>query len=140
MTKSLLISIFIASTVLVSSAVCSSDLPGQWALSVENPRHRVVATLDVEFTDEQAPSCLGGEWKVVKVVSATTRDDSFFPTSDPLSYRIEDKQLTIGRNEWCDAYLLLKGPLEGPSVSGDYFAFGMGGSTPLGYFKLTQAR
>jgi hypothetical protein len=140
MTKSLLSAIFISAILFLSSAVCSRELSGQWTLSVENPEHLVVATLRVEFTDNQARSCMAGEWKTLKVVAATTRDKDFFPSSDPLSYRIEDKQLTIGRNELCDAYLWLQGPLGGPSVRGDYFSLGLGGSAPLGYFSLSQAR
>jgi hypothetical protein len=140
MTKSLLRAISIAASLFLSTAVCSSELPGQWTLSVENPEHLVVATLKVEFTDKKAASCMGGEWKILRVVSATTRDKNFFPASDPLSYQIENKQLTIGRNELCDAYLWLQGPLGGPSVRGDYFSLGLGGSAPLGYFNLSQAR
>lgn len=140
MTKSLLRAIFIAASLFLSTAVFSSELPGQWTLSVENPEHLVVATLTVEFTDNKAASCMGGEWKILRVVSATTRDKKFFPTSDPLSYQIENKQLTIGRNELCDAYLWLQGPLGEPSVRGDYFSLGLGGSAPLGYFNLSQAR
>jgi hypothetical protein len=140
MTKSLLRAIFIAASLFLSNAVRSTELSGRWTLSVENPQHLVVATLKVEFTDKKAESCMGGEWKVLKVVSATTRDKDFFPTSDPLSYQIENKQLTIGRNELCDAYLWLQGALGGPSVTGDYFSLGLGGSNPLGYFNLSQAR
>jgi hypothetical protein len=132
--------IFIAASLFLSNAVCSSDLPGQWTLSIENPEHGVVATLKVKFTDKPARSCMAGEWKVLKVVSATTQDKNFFPTSEPLSYQIENKQLTIGRNELCDAYLWLQGPLGGPSVKGDYISLGLGGGSPLGYFDLSPAR
>lgn len=140
MVKSLLRSVFILVSLFASAAACSSDISGQWTLSVENSEHHVVATLRVEFTSEKAESCMGGEWKILKVVSATTQDKDFFPVSDPLSYQIEGKQLTIGRNEVCDAYLWLQGALGGASVSGDYFSLGLGGSTPLGYFKLSQAK
>ena len=140
MTKSLLRAILIAAGLFLSNAVCSSELSGRWTLSVENPEHLVVATLKVEFTDKKASSCMDGEWKVLKVVSATTRDKDFFPTSDPLSYQIENKQLTIGRNEICDGYLWLQGALGGPSVKGDYFSLGLGRSNRLGYFSLSQSR
>lgn len=124
----------------LSGATGGRELPGRWILSVENPEHVVVATLEVEFTDERARSCRGGEWKVVKVVSSTTRDEDFFPMSDPLSYQIEGDQLTMGRNELCDAYLSLKGSLGGSAVSGEYSSLGLGGGAPLGYFELNQAR
>lgn len=131
---------FIAASLGAASAAPCSELPGKWMLSIENPGHHAVATVAVEFTDEVAPSCMGGEWKVVKLVSATIGDKTFFPVSDPLSYRIEDGQLTIGRNEVCDAYLWLQGPLVGASVQGNYFSLGLGGSSPLGYFTLRRAR
>lgn len=140
MPKSILRATLVAASIFVCSAACSSELVGQWNLSVENPERRAAATLKVEFTDEPAHSCLGGEWKVVKVDSAMTDDENFFPASDPLAYQIEDNELTIGRNELCDAYLLLKGPIEGSSVRGSYSSFGPGGSAPLGYFVLNQAR
>jgi hypothetical protein len=137
MTKSLPRSLLIAAVFFLSSAACGSELPGQWTVTVENPDHLVVATLKVKFTDKQAKSCMAGEWKVLKVISATTTDKDFFPTSDPLAYRIEDNQLTVGRNELCDAYLWLQGPLGGASIKGDYFSLGLGGGTTLGSFSLS---
>ena len=138
--KSLLQSILILVSLLASNAACSTDISGQWTLSVEDTEHHIVATFKVEFTNGKAASCMGGEWKVLKVISATTKDKDFFPTADPLSYQIEDRQLTIGRNEICDAYLWLQGALGGTSVRGDYFSLGLGGTTPLGYFNLRQAK
>ncbi|WP_426284575.1 hypothetical protein [Luteibacter sp. E-22] len=140
MMKPPLKALLVAASLILSNSVCSSELSGPWILSIENPEHRVVATLKVKFTDEQAQSCISGDWKVLEIVSSTTQDKNFFPISDPLSYQIEKNQLTIGRNEVCDAYLWLKGPLGGPSVKGDYFRLGLGGGTPLGYFNLDQAR
>lgn len=140
MTKSQVRALVSMASFFIASAASSSELPGQWILSIENPQHLDVATLAVEFTDEKAVSCLGGDWKAVKVLSAATGDNDFFPTSEPLAYQIEDQQLTIGRNQMCDAYLLLKGKLGDPEVRGNYFSFGMGGSFPLGYFRLSRGR
>ena len=120
--------------------VLCSDLPGVWILQVQNPKHQVVATLKLQFTDEHANSCMSGEWKVVKVLAAKANVKGFYPVSDPLSYRIDKGQLTIGRNEVCDAYLWLQGPVGGISVQGDYFSLGLGGSSPLGYFKLSRSK
>jgi len=83
---------------------------------------------------------MSGEWKVVRVFSAKTMDKQFFPASDPLSYHIENNQLTIGRNQVCDDYLWLQGPLEGPSVSGEYVSLGLGGTASLGHFHLVHER
>jgi hypothetical protein len=138
MKKSLTTATLIAGCLIFSTVARSGDLAGRWNLSVEKPGHQVVATLIVEFTDTEAPSCISGKWKRVKVISAKTSDKDFFPTSDPLSYEIENNRLTIGRNELCDAYLSLQGPLGGPSVSGDYFGSGLEGSTTLGHFTLSR--
>ena len=140
MTRSLRSAVIAAGALLLSHATCATDLSGPWTLSIQNSQHVVVATLEIEFTESDARSCLGGEWKKVNVVQATTRDDDFYPISEPLSYRVEDGHLTIGRNEKCDAYLLLKGAMAGPSISGDYFGYGRWGTSPRGYFELRRAR
>ena len=140
MTTSLTRSITMLACLFASGAVYSNDMPGRWTLSIENPEHHVIATLQVEFTDKRAESCMSGDWKVLKVVSAKTQDKEFFPVSEPLSYQIEGKQLTMGRNEVCDAYLWLRGSLVQAAVKGEYFGFGLGGSAPMGYFKLSPAK
>jgi hypothetical protein len=83
---------------------------------------------------------MAGNWMRVTVVSATTKDEHFFPISDPLSFQVENGELTIGRNEICDAYLMLTGPLSKDSVSGDYYSLGLGGSSPLGFFTLSRQK
>jgi len=123
-----------------ATAALGTELSGKWLLYIENSEHRVVTTAKIVFTDKPAPSCMSGEWKVVAVVSTTTKDKGFFPVAEPLSYWIENGQLTIGRNEVCDAYLWLQGKLAGGAVQGSYFSLWPGGSTPRGYFKLSQAR
>lgn len=140
MTRSLRRAVIAAGAVFLSHVACATDLSGPWTLSVQNSQHVLVATLEVEFTESNARSCLGGEWKKVNVVQATTRDDDFYPISEPLSYRVEDGHLTIGRNEECDDYLLLKGAMVGPSISGNYFGYGPWGTSPRGYFELHRPR
>lgn len=122
-----------------SSMVWSRDLAGQWDLKIEDKKHRVVTVLIIEFTDHQARSCLGGNWFRVNVVSATTDAPRFFPASDALSYSIENNQLTVGRNEICDAYLVLRGSLDDETIHGDYSSFGWG-SKQLGFFALTKKK
>ena len=137
---------FVRRTLLVAAALCVSsvalcnDLSGVWLLRVENAKHRVVATLKVQFTDAVANSCMVGDWKVLKVLSATAKAKDFFPVSDPLSYQIAHGQLTIGRNEICDGYLQLQGPIGGSLIKGDYFSLGLLGSSPLGYFTLSRSK
>ena len=122
-----------------STIAWSRDLSGQWDLKIENRSHHVVTALVIEFTNHQARSCLGGNWLRVNVVSATTEDASFFPSSGALSYSIENNRLTIGRNEICDAYLALSGALNEEIIRGEYVSFGWG-SKPLGFFALSRKK
>ena len=122
-----------------SAVVWSHDLAGQWDLKIEDTNHHVVAVLVIEFTEHPARSCIAGNWRRVNVVSATTEDSSFYPVSGPLSYGMEDNELIIGRNEVCDAYLWLRGPLNDEIIHGEYFGFGWG-HKPLGFFALSKRK
>ena len=122
-----------------SLTAMSADLNGEWVLKVEDLSNQSIANLTVKFTNEKAESCLGGNWLHVDVLSATTKDDKFFPVSDRLSYTIEGNTLTIGRNEICDAYLHLAGRLDNNEVHGDYYSFGWGHKN-LGTFSLAKKK
>ncbi|WP_139379589.1 hypothetical protein [Zoogloea sp. LCSB751] len=128
----------LAFALAVSTSTWSADLTGQWDLKIEDKDHRVITTLVIEFTNETARSCIAGGWRRVNVVSASTKDADFYPVSDPQSFRIKDGQLTIGRNQICDNYLRLQGPLNGESARGDYYGFSIGGSWPRGFFTLDR--
>ena len=127
-----------AVTVVMSAAAGSPAISGRWELKIEDKRHHVVATLLIQFTAEPGQSCMSGDWRRIKVLSATTKNHKFFPVSDPLSFQLEKNELTIGRMEICDAYLMLAGPLNGEQVSGDYSSVGLGGAKPLGSFTLRR--
>jgi len=128
----------LAVAIMFATPARSHDLSGKWDLKIEDKGHHVVTLLVVEFTSRRARSCMSGDWMGVTVLSATTKDKDFFPVDAPLSFEVARNQLTIGRNEICDAYLRLSGPLSQDSVRGDYYSFGLGGSTPLGFFTLTR--
>jgi hypothetical protein len=114
------------------------DLRGVWAVRIENTERRVIATLTIRFEDGAARSCMSGDWKRVVVLAHQSSDEDFFPASEPLSYTVTGNELTIGRNEICDAYRHLKGPLSGDAVTGEYFSLGLGGGKRLGYFTLSK--
>ena len=116
-----------------ANAQVPEQLLGSWTLQVENPQHKVVATLIIHFIGDEAQSCLGGNWKKVVVDSYETSDPQFFPANEPLSFEIDGNKLSIGRNEICDAYLQLSGELKNSTMVGEYIAFGWG-SRKLGYF------
>lgn len=122
-----------------SACAWSRDLAGKWDLRVENKNHQVMATLVIEFSHRKAESCLAGDWLSIKVISSSTKDAKFFPVSDAWSYRVEKNQLKMGRNEICDAYLMMEGPVKDEVIRGEYFGFGWE-STPLGFFVLSKKK
>lgn len=129
-----------AIAVSFSTSVWSYDLTGQWDLKIEDKNHHVVTTLVIEFTNQSAVSCIGGRWLQLNVRSSVSEDINFFPASDPLSFSIQNNQLTIGRNQTCDAYLRLQGAFDGEAARGDYYGLGLGGTWPLGFFSLSRKK
>ena len=129
--------VFAVAIGLPASAL-AQDLTGQWELKIENKKHLAVATLAVEFTQQKALSCIGGDWLRLNIISASTTDSDFYPLKDPMSYQLVKNELTIGRNGVCDGYLHMSGTLDGQSARGDYYSFGLSGSTPLGFFELQR--
>ena len=120
-----------------ANAQVPDKLIGSWTLQVENLQHKVVTTLIIHFIEDEAQSCLGGNWKEIVVDSYKTSDLKFFPVNEPLSYELEGNKISIGRNEICDAYLQLRGELKESKMVGEYVAFGWG-SRKLGYFSLKR--
>ena len=102
----------------------ASDLPkklaGLWVVRIENLQHQVVTTMTIEFTGDRAKSCMSGDWKRVVVKSHDTSDRHFFPVTEPLSYELENGSVVIGKNEWCDDYLHLKGDFRDSAAHGEY--------------------
>jgi hypothetical protein len=121
-----------------ATAADSAGLRGLWTLHIRNLDHLEVSLATIRFTDDAAPSCIGGNWKRVAVESISATDNKFFPLSDPLSYTVEGPDLIIGRNELCDAYLRLRGKLVGGNVSGSYYLFSISGGRDLGDFTLDR--
>ncbi len=116
----------------------SHDLSGTWVLQVQDLQHKLVATLSIQFSGEPASSCIGGTWKRLRIQSHASSDENFFPATDPLSYSLMGENLTIGRNEVCDAYLHLNGKFDHDTVRGEYVGFGLGGGKQRGFFVLVK--
>jgi hypothetical protein len=121
-------------------AAAEGPLAGAWELRVLDLHHREKSVATIRFTGDAAVSCMGGDWKRVVVASVGKSDEKFFPLSQPLSYAVEGSQVTIGRNEVCDAYLQLRGTLEDGKARGTYSAVGKGGGERLGDFTLERLR
>ena len=123
---------------IIPATPVTHDLSGSWTLRIENLEHRPAAALTVQFSEERAISCIGGDWHRLLVTAKALSDQGFFPASDPLSYQVSGDELTIGRNEMCDAYLHLHGQLSGNAARGEYIAFGLDRAERLGYFILER--
>jgi hypothetical protein len=106
-----------------------------WTLTILDMQRRVIGQLTVRFTGDNAPSCRGGDWKRIVVLNYRQLGEPAFPGNDQLSYITEGGTLTVGRNEVCDGYVMLKGDLTSTSFSGDYFTLGLGGTSQLGYVQ-----
>jgi hypothetical protein len=125
----------------VSCAIGNGDKRSVvWTLRVGDLSHREVVVAKVRFSDEPADSCIGGNWKRLVVDSSETKDPTFFPVSEPLSYEVDESELTIGRNGTCDSYPRLKGKFDGVTARGAYFSFGISGGRDRGEFTLTRNR
>ena len=114
------------------------NLKRYWVLEIQNLAREEVTKITFSFTEKEADSCLGGDWYQLDVESYTTKDESFFPAKQPLSYELSDNRIAIGRNLICDAYLQLGGEFQNATSSGQYISFGWG-SKQLGYFTLNKA-
>lgn len=125
------------------SAIAAADIPavldGSWILKVENAEHQVITSMTIRFAETPARSCLGGEWKRVLIDDGQSSNEGFFPSDEPLSWQIDQDELTIGRNGTCDAYLQLEARLNSPNMTGDFSSFGLGGSRKEGFFSLTRS-
>ena len=120
------------------TAASAQDLAGAWTLRIQDLAHKQVSVLTVRFSDQQARSCIGGDWRRVVVESAKTEDKKFFPVDEPLSYRLSGQEVTIGRNEVCDGYLRLSGALKGDEAQGAYYSMNVSASQDLGFFVLNR--
>jgi hypothetical protein len=140
-TRKLRLALFVPILLCASPIALGGKLDGVWVLQVQDPKHQEVATLKVQLTDNRADdSCMSGNWKVVHVLSKTTKIKDFFPVNAPLAYQVENGYITIGRTALCDRYLLLEGPLGGGTVEGKYFSYSFGNSSSLGYFRLRRTQ
>ncbi len=116
--------------------VVAHEFEGTWLLRISDLEHKEVVVMEIQFAEDKAPSCNGGSWKKIVVVSAKTSRPEFFPVKDPLSHRINGGNIIIGRNEVCDGYLSMSGWLMDGVVKGSYSGYGIQGGNLLGYFEL----
>ncbi len=115
----------------------AQDQNSLWRLRVMDMSSQLKVEATIRFSNEPAKSCMGGNWKRVKVETKDTQAEDFFPLAGPLAFKHERGSLTLGRTQVCDGYLFLTGNPQGLTVQGDYNAVGWG-SKKLGSFSLTK--
>jgi electron transfer flavoprotein alpha subunit len=117
----------------------AEGLDGLWRLRVNGLDHQAKVAATIRFSAESAKSCMVGDWKRVIVVAKAAEDEAFFPLAQPLAYKLDGAELTLGRAQVCDAYLFLGGQLNGTLVRGGFDAVGWG-TRRLGDFSLEKLR
>jgi len=111
----------------------------RWRVLVMDLHHKVKVEGTIRLTDKsETESCIVGNWKQAVVETTTTKDEEFFPLSEPLAYEIENGNMTFGRTRVCDGYLFLTGKLDNKIIRGTFHAPGPGFNQKLGYFSLTK--
>ncbi len=123
-------------TDLATSEASSSKLKGIWILRIDDKDHQPVHNITIQFENEKADSCIGGDWKKITTITSQTLRKEIFPVTDELSYQVTTNGIVIGSNSVCDSYLRFEGKFDGLAASGDYYSFWMNGSKELGYFHL----
>jgi hypothetical protein len=134
---------FIVALLLTFIAAPAASAAGPvWSINVFGLKGEALGTVTLELTDEDARTCMSGEWKKARLVKSSfqsptkryeTRD--YFPT-----YEADGQTLTIQMNPQglCDAYLFFIGKFSDREGKGDYKALGLGGATPLGTFTAKR--
>ena len=137
--------ITIVALLYVKVFALDSRLSGSWELVVYDPNKTPIAELEIEFTASDAESCsVGGEWRLVKVISSSPQKNQFYPDAEmirlyqELSYQVSDDTLTIGLNNICDYSKHLTGRLISGQAVGTYVSFGWGRVQQLGSFSIQR--
>jgi len=140
--KSGILVVVALSCVAAVAALWASAGHAVWSISVIGLKGEALGTLTLELTGESADTCMGGDWKKIRVVQTSFQPVAermeaidYFPT-----YEADGEVLTIqlNRPDICDAYELLSGKFSGREGRGDYSTLGLGGGTRLGTFAAKK--
>jgi len=121
-------------------ALCGS-LPGVWLVQVQNPKHQVVATLKVQFTDTRAEnSCMAGNWNTVRVLSATTKVKDF--SRSLTRWRIKSRmgKSLLGAMLCVTVIFGSKALFMAPRRKGTTSVLVLAAPSPLGHFTLHRVQ
>ncbi|AIF98244.1 hypothetical protein [Alteromonas australica] len=127
------------SLLLFTSHLCASDDPQNfWRLNIYDNSGQLTSNAVINLTKTPANACLDGKWFQVKVLEFNAMEAETFPFTNQLSYRFDGNKILLGRNNRCDSYAQLAGELNGNTISGSYFSFGLGWSKDLGTFSMSK--
>ena len=135
--------VFVVALLFTPIAAQAAPATGSvWSIKVVGLKHESLGAVTLELTDENARTCMSGEWKKARLISSSFQSPAkrfetkdYFPT-----YEINGQTLTIQMNPpgLCDAYLFLSGKFSDREGKGDYDALGLGGAIPLGTFTAKR--
>jgi len=106
-----------------------------WRLTIVDAAERAPREITFEVQSMAAHSCLGGDWKKLKVLKSNYKG-----VSEP-AWSLEGNSVRVLiASDICDAYDNVSGILSKGSFSGSHSVFGIGGSTTLGTASAVRIR
>ena len=108
--------------------------PGDiWSIILLDREGNIVRSLVIRITEEPATSCMGGEWKRLKVLADSPAPDLAYKGQP--AYEITQRELNIDLSiDVCDGYYPLHGQLTPLGIQGTHGTLGLAGGNTLGKF------
>jgi hypothetical protein len=113
-----------------------------WSIKLVGLKGEPLGNVTLEFTDENAKTCMSGEWKKTRIINRSFQSpDNKFETKEYYpTYEVNDHVVTIQLNppDLCDAYIMLDGDFREREGEGRYNVMGLDGVSPLGTFTAKR--
>ncbi|MTW10144.1 hypothetical protein GM658_05970 [Pseudoduganella eburnea] len=119
----------------------AQEVGSLWQLHVQDLKRVTKVEATIRFAnDADAESCMAGKWSKIVVEATAVKDEKFFPLAEPLAYKVNQGEVTLGRTQVCDGYLFLSGKSDASDIQGAFNAVSIMGIQRLGYFSLKRVR
>lgn len=128
--------LFLLLTIIFSVDAYSDENSSIWELELRTQDE--TSRLVIELTDEEGDSCLIGNPKKVKTIEGKVPTSKYF---SGYSYSIDGGMLSIDMFPLlCDGGDLLRGKIEGNTVSGEIYSSSIAGLKKVGAFNGKSAQ
>jgi len=108
--------------------------PGStWTLILVDQHETIIRSMTVRFTEKEAKTCIGGEWKVLEVLAERPPRRSAFLGRPAYWTKGSAMMIDLTANI-CDAYTPLRGRLTSNGVTGEHGTEHMFGGEVIGTF------